>query len=92
MEDNTNKSPHAGVDESNRDNWEQINGITKNSNNSNTTFGSGPSGPIADGGVDGDGKKQPKERTGKDSNMGGADGGTAGMGYLKENIEPKKED
>ena len=36
--------------------------------------------------------RQPKERTGKDSNMGGADGGTAGMGYSKENIEPKKED
>ena len=37
-------------------------------------------------------KSSPKESTGKDSNMGGADGGTAGMGYSKEDIEPKKED
>ena len=92
MEDNINSNEHANVDEGTRDNWEQINGSTKKSNSSNTTFGSGPSGPIADGGGDGDGKKQPKESTGKDSNMGGANGGTAGMGYSKEDIEPKKED
>ena len=92
MEDNTKTNEHADVDEGTRDNWEQINSLPKNSNSSNTSFGSGPSGPIADGGEGGDGKKQPKENTGKDSSMGGADGGTAGMGYSKENIEPKKQD
>ena len=86
MEDIKDKIQHADVDESNRDEWEK----STNTNPSNSTFGSGPSGPIADGG--GDGKKQPKERTGKDSTMGGADGGTSGMGYSKEIIEERTDD
>ncbi|MCY7421009.1 MAG: hypothetical protein LH478_04615 [Chitinophagaceae bacterium] len=85
MEDNKSKVQHADVDESNRHEWEKT-----LPNAANTNFGSGPSGPIADGG--GDGKKQPKEKTGKDSTMGGADGGTAGMGYSKEIVEQQTED
>lgn len=89
MQDNTNSHKHADVDESTRADWEQNDAGTNNSSTTNATYGSGPSGPIADGGSGGE--KQPKERTGKDSNMGGADGGTAGMGYSKDTIEPQSE-
>lgn len=89
MEHNPNVNPQADVDESNRAEWEQ-NNVKEDSLTTNSTFGSGPSGPIANGGDDG--PQQPKERTGKDSNMGGADGGTAGMGYSKEVVEQAKED
>lgn len=41
-------------------------------------LGSPPSSPIADGG-DG-GAKQPKEHTGKETEMGGSNGGTTGLG------------
>ena len=40
--------------------------------------GTGPSRSIPDGGTEGE-AKQPKERTGKDSEMGGATGGTSGL-------------
>jgi hypothetical protein len=42
--------------------------------------GAGPASFIPDG-SDGQGAKQPKEHTGKDTEMGGATGGTPGMGY-----------
>lgn len=40
--------------------------------------GSGPVASVADGGVEGE-DKQPKEQTGKSTNMGGATGGTSGL-------------
>ena len=55
-----------------------------------STLGSGPSGPIPDGG-NSDEEKQPKESTGNDSTMGGADGGIAGMGYSKETTAETEE-
>ncbi len=55
------------------------------------SHGSGPSGHIPDGGASSD-KKQPKENTGNDSNMGGAGGGTAGMGKSKEKSPMDKDE
>ena len=90
MQDNTNAINHADVDESTRDDWEQKSEVNNSTSTTNATYGSGPSGPIADGG--GHGRKQPKEKTGKDSTMGGADGGTAGLGFSKEIIDQKGEE
>lgn len=45
--------------------------------------GSGPVKEVHDGGVKGE-TKQPKEHTGKDTEMGGATGGTHNMGNASE--------
>ncbi len=90
MQDNTNSINPADVDESSTDDLEQKSEENKSSSTTNATYGSGPSGPIADGGSGGE--KQPKERTGKDSTMGGADGGTTGLGFSKEIIDQKGEE
>ncbi len=48
------------------------------SKNPNANVGTGPAPSIADGGTKGE-AKQPKENTGKLTDMGGATGGTAGL-------------
>lgn len=44
----------------------------------NANVGTGPAPSIADGGIEGE-SKQPKENTGKLTDMGGATGGTPGL-------------
>ena len=59
-------------------------GAAKNKDSKNPHgLGSPPSANIADGGEGG--ARQPKEHTGKDSDMGGATGGTSGMGSGSSN-------
>lgn len=48
------------------------------SNTTGANVGAGPVKAVSDGGTEGE-QKQPKERTGNLTGMGGATGGTAGM-------------
>ena len=65
FEDEENKGKKAGLDKT------ASKGTVPN-------VGSGPVGSVADGGAKGE-DKQPKEQTGKSTNMGGATGGTSGL-------------
>ena len=53
------------------------------SKDANANVGTGPAPDIADGGTPGE-AKQPKENTGNETTMGGADGGTHGLGDASE--------
>lgn len=55
-------------------------GTTAHDQPSKREHGAGPAQFIPDG-SNGTGAKQPKEHTGKDTEMGGATGGTSGLGY-----------
>jgi hypothetical protein len=59
-------------------------GVDKtHSKDPSANVGTGPAPAIADGGVEGE-EKQPKERTGQDTDMGGATGGTAKLPDVSE--------
>jgi hypothetical protein len=51
--------------------------------NKPSNVGAGPVKSVDDGGKEGE-AKQPKERTGKSTNMGGATGGTSGLADASE--------
>jgi hypothetical protein len=53
------------------------------SKDENANVGTGPSPKIADGGKEGE-AKQPKERTGQQTDMGGATGGTSKLADANE--------
>ncbi len=51
---------------------------TDNTGKTEKSLGAGPVKNVPDGGVDGE-TKQPKEHTGKQTEMGGSTGGTTGL-------------